>query len=160
MKVSLRSFLLLLTVAVSYLPVNVSAFGPNSFSQFHPSICEAITVEQASSLIWHEDGLINKNPNMAVWVNCPVPVPTRIGDEILVWFFNLEATNESDQSVELACVLRFSGVGKVAVSKSVIIDPGATGILFWDFLEFKARYLVQCKLPIDVVINAISASTN
>ena len=160
MKGSLRSLLLLLTVAVSYLPVNASAFGPNSFSQFHPSICEAITSGQADSLIWNEDGLRNKHPDKAVWVNCPVPVPTRIGDEILVWFFNLEATNESDQSVELACVLRFSGVGKVAVSESVIIEPGETGILFWEFLEFKARYLIQCKLPTDMVINAISASTN
>ena len=177
MKVSLRSFLLLLTVAVSFLPVNASAQGLNLPMDLHPSICGAITSEQASNFIWNEEGLRNIDPNMAWWVNCPIALPqTYIG---LVGSspsrFELLAVNESDQPVEFACILRYwlyeplsgdislDNANQKAISESVIIEPGKEVILRWDLQasdDFTSRHLIQCELPTNVVIIVIRAWVN
>ena len=148
-----RLVLLFTTVMALLLPVTALA---DFKSSFHPSICEAVTNQQADRLRWGYDGLKNEDPNMALWVNCPMPI--QIGAEDLMWV-SLQATNESDRAVDLECVLRWLVAGNpTSTTSNARITPGETEVFRLEIIPLAGgqRFLLQCKLPTDVILNNIS----
>jgi hypothetical protein len=154
-------FVLIMVLSIAYIPLKASA---QNFSDiivsFHSSICEAITPAQSQMMEWRETGLINRDPNNPLWVMCPIP--TAFYDNFTQdSFFGVVAANESNQTVQLRCILRY-GVNRLmhSESKTMSMGPGGRAEFLWEIYNTQlVTPAVQCDLPPNVAITGLVGAT-
>ena len=137
-----------LTLGISYMPLSASAQDRG----VHPSVCEAVTSQQAVGLEWRRDGLINKHPSKPRWVSCPVYV--EMGSQVVGVF----ATNLGEQAITLRCF--YQRENDQVRPGTATIPPGKQGVVglnsFW--IREGLYDLVVCQLPPEVRIDFIVAA--
>jgi hypothetical protein len=152
---NLRYMVVFITVlSITYIPLKASAQNfSDTFFSFHSSLCEAITPAQSHMMEWRETGLINRDPNMPLWVMCPIPMAfyaTSTQDS----FFGVIAENASSQTVQLRCILRYLANGSIrSESMTRSMGPGERADFFWERYNTELLFsAVQCELPPNVAI--------
>ena len=135
---------LIAVLCLSAIPHTASAQNfSDTLMSFHSSLCEAINPAQSQRMQWRETGLINRDPNFTQ-------------DS----FFGVVASNQSNQPVQLTCILRYSEAQTIrSESQTFSMSPnGGRAEFYWEVYNTQlVGPVVQCNLPPNVSVIGLLA---
>ena len=136
------------------------------------SSCAAINPAQAQVMKWTEMGIINKDPNMALWIMCPLlrksysgatgENQTHFSAGVIPFSCGSSACGEANtEDVEISCIMReyVGGVQKRAIKEVRTLAPGEqVGISYmnWKALDPEASiFNIACILPTNTGVSTL-----
>lgn len=132
------------------------------------AICSAITPNQSRLFEWRERGLINRNPTLSRWANCPV---LRSGSDVdSAPYFDAQILlfreDQAEDAAEVRCVIReyVNGEQVFGDIKSVLLTGDGLSSLGWEGLDLEDPSLsvvsIVCRLPPYVGIYSVNSTSS